>query len=172
MGILDRIVNRKIGEAVKNELEKHLNNDDNHKENETITTETTVCEIEPVNPQPTVCEIEPIKTSCESGSCSLKPNNTSHFPRLLKEEFSEYQIKENISGSEIGNTERPYEFGLYKGGGLKAVIVLSEKNKTNNRAYRTAKEAAEKANVAFVNFFTHMPNERSYVIERIKKFLK
>ena len=37
--------------------------------------------------------------------------------------------------------------------------------------YLIARMYAEKLDLPYINFYTQMPNERNYVIERIRKFL-
>ena len=93
------------------------------------------------------------------------------FADVIREEFSVYQMKEYIKPEELGGIGKPYNFGLYKNERLTATIMLTEHNRTNNAAFKNAKQACKNAGVPFINFFLHMPNERNYVIDRIKSFL-
>lgn len=98
----------------------------------------------------------------------------AHFDGILKSEFSQYNIQENveaISSSGAGKGYRPYTYVLYKGGRAAAAIMLTPHNRDNNKAFRGAKNACSKAGVPFINFYTHFSNERNYVINRIKSFI-
>ncbi|MCL1866352.1 MAG: hypothetical protein FWF82_02965 [Oscillospiraceae bacterium] len=94
-----------------------------------------------------------------------------YMAEILSSEFSQYEVRENIPLSEFGKEGRAYDFGLYQNGEAKAFIVLSEHNRTRNHPYWNSEKNAKEMNVPFINFFTHMANEKSYVIGRIKKFL-
>ena len=74
--------------------------------------------------------------------------------------------------AELGGQGKPYEFGLYREGVLKAVVVLVQHNRDRNRAYTGSKAAAEAAGVPFINFYVHMSNEYGYVVDRIRRLAK
>jgi hypothetical protein len=95
----------------------------------------------------------------------------AYFAQILQAEFGAYQIAEFVPVSTLGGTGKPYDFGLSQNGRLVAAIMLTEHNRTNNAAFKGAQAACEAAGIPFINFFLHMPNERGYVVNRIKSFL-
>jgi hypothetical protein len=95
----------------------------------------------------------------------------AYFAQLLQEKFAQYQIKEYVPVAELGGSGKDYDFGLYEGGSLRGVIMLTEHNRDNNQAYKGAKAACQAAGLPFINFYLHMPNERGYIINRIKTLL-
>ena len=67
---------------------------------------------------------------------------------------------------------QPYSFVLEADGKAKAVVMLgSGHSHDSNVKYLIARMYAEKLDLPYINFYTQMPNERNYVIERIRKFL-
>ena len=94
-----------------------------------------------------------------------------YFKEILYSEFSKYTIRENIPVSEIGGEGKSYDFGLYENGILKGFVVLVERNRDNNKAYKDSKLYANKAKIPFINFYLHMPNEKKFVIYRINHHL-
>ena len=49
--------------------------------------------------------------------------------------------------------------------------MLTPHNRDNNLAFRNAKQACQAAGVPFINFYSHLPNEREYVVTRIRSML-
>ena len=97
----------------------------------------------------------------------------AHFRQIFAEAFADCTVREGLSAQELGwssEAARPYSFCLYRGS-LRCVVMLTEHNRDNNRLFRNARAACEQAGVPFLNFYTHFPNERSYVIDRIRKAL-
>ena len=95
-----------------------------------------------------------------------------YFRTIIQECFGNYVIREDVPVSEFGGQGRPYDFALFSGGECCAVVMLVAHNRDNNRAYKGAKAAAGANGVPFINFYTHMPNERGFVINRIKRLAK
>jgi len=111
-----------------------------------------------------------VRTTGESLSGGQIEDN---FFRVLTTEFSDYEIRRNISAMEIGgsNIARNYTFGLYQGGIPKMLITLTPHNRYQNRPFREAKSACENQGIVFMNFFTHFSNEKTYVVNRIQNAL-
>lgn len=97
------------------------------------------------------------------------------FTSLLSEEFGSYETEKGLSAFELGfgsvTPVKPYDFALLQNGACKAVIMLTPHNRDNNAAFKNARASAGRAGVPFINFYTHFPNERSYVVNRIQSFL-
>ena len=67
---------------------------------------------------------------------------------------------------------QPFTFVLEANGSAKAVVMLGKGHShCENVKYLVSRMYAEKLNLPYINFYTQMPNERSYVIGRIRKFL-
>jgi hypothetical protein len=95
-----------------------------------------------------------------------------YFREILTSEFGGYILREDVPVSELGGEGKTYDFALFARGECAAVITLVAHNRYNNRAYKGSKAAAQAAGVPFINFFTHMGNERDYVINRISSLAK
>ncbi|MCL1823599.1 MAG: hypothetical protein FWG44_05295 [Oscillospiraceae bacterium] len=96
----------------------------------------------------------------------------AHFKEILTNEFSGYEIRENVPLSEFGGEGRPYDFGLFQDERLVSVIVLPGLNNTRNHPFWNSEKKAKELKIPFIKFYTHMPNEKDYVISRINKFMK
>ena len=101
-----------------------------------------------------------------------KADVKAYFAEILASEFGQYQIRENVSLSEFGAQGRPYDFGLLQNGQFAAVVVLAGHNKTRNHPYWNSEKKAQELNIPFINFYTHMPNERGFVINRINRLIR
>ena len=116
----------------------------------------------------------------------------SYFRDILLRNFSSYTIRENVPVTDLvgfANDEaqlyttrptqaykaewgQPYSFVLEADGKAKAVVMLgSGHSHDSNVKYLIARMYAEKLDLHYINFYTQMPNERNYVIDRIRKFL-
>lgn len=103
------------------------------------------------------------------------PNLKAYFDDILKNEFSEFTVQENVNARFLfplsSEKCRPYTYVLYDYGKIKAVIMLTEHNGGNTVSFKDAKAACLAAGIPFINFFTHFPNEREYVVNRIRSFI-
>ncbi len=93
---------------------------------------------------------------------------------ILASDFSAYQIQRGIDAAALGSPVapcKPYDYCLWEGGRLAAVIMITEHNRDRNTLFLNAKKAAAQSGIPFINFYTHMPNERGYVTQRIRNFL-
>lgn len=116
----------------------------------------------------------------------------SYFKEILMSEFPSYTIRENVKVTDLvgfvsdeeqlystrprqvykAEWGQPYTFVLEAGGSPKGVVMLGKGHSHDeNVKYLVARMYAEKLNLPYINFYTQMPNERSYVIGRIRKFL-
>ena len=115
-----------------------------------------------------------------------------YFREILATEFATYSVRENVPVTDVAgfaNDEfqlyktRPrqvykaewgknYTFLLEQAGNPKGVVMLGNGNSHNsNVKYLIARMYAKKSGIPYINFYTQMPNERDYVIGRIRKFL-
>lgn len=100
---------------------------------------------------------------------------SAYFYNILAGAFPDYEIKAGIPATAIGASNpaaKNYDFCLFKAGRVAAAIMLTPHNRDRNSAFLTAKAACYNAGIPFINFYTHYPNEREYVINRVKSFIK
>jgi len=103
-----------------------------------------------------------------SGVAGLRANLESVFSN----EYADYEIKQNIPSTEMGAEYGAvdYSYGLYRDGCPVAFInVIENRNDYSKKCFRMAKQAAENNRVPHMNFFAHLPNEISYISERLRK---
>ena len=115
-----------------------------------------------------------------------------YFAGIIATEFPGYSVRENVAVTELaGNAAdsfqlystrplqvyraewgEPYTFVLYQGGTPKGIVMLGKGHShDSNVKYLIARMYAKKLGLPYINFYTQMPNERSYVVSRIGKFL-
>ena len=115
----------------------------------------------------------------------------AYFRDILQSEFSSYSIREKVPVTDLAGfasdeaqlyTTRPtqvykaewgqpFTFVLESDGTPKAVVMLGKGHSHDeNVKYLVTRMYAEKLNLPYINFYTQMPNERNYVIGRIRKF--
>lgn len=93
--------------------------------------------------------------------------------QVLAENFSNYEVRENVSPATIGGTGNfmNYSFAVYSAGAPKLFIMLIGKTTCAKRLYRFSKEQAAKAGVPMINFIEHYPNNVKYIQARLQKYL-
>ena len=115
-----------------------------------------------------------------------------HFRSILKSEFPQFTVRENVPVTELAGFAtdsfqlyktrpyqaykaewgKPYTFVLYQGGRPRAIVMLGDGHSHSaNVKYLISRKYAQKLNLPYINFYSQMPNERQYVISRIRKFL-
>ncbi|MDR1776190.1 MAG: hypothetical protein LBS17_07110 [Actinomycetes bacterium] len=121
------------------------------------------------SPSPTPAST-PATAPAAGGASGAK--NAGYFAEIIDTAFPDYQVKTRVAVAEFGGQGRPYDFVLYRAGAPVGAVVLVEHNRDRNAAYLNSKAAAAAAGLPFINFYTHMPNERGFVINRIKRLAK
>lgn len=126
----------------------------------------------------------------------VKKKSTSeweaYFREILATEFPNYSVREHVAVTDVvgfANDEfqlyhtrprqaykaewgKPYTFVLEQMGAVKGVVMLGNGHShDSNVKYLIARMYAKKSGIPYINFYTQMPNERDYVIGRIRKFL-
>ena len=120
----------------------------------------------------------------------IKPK--SYFAEIIATEFPQYGVAEDVPVTDLAGFANdsfqlyetrpyqaykaewgaPYSFVLYADGGPKGIVMLgSGHSHCSNVKYLIARAYAKKLGLPYINFYTQMPNERDYVISRIRKFL-
>ena len=114
------------------------------------------------------------------------------FRDILTTEFPEYSLKENVAVTNVvgfatdefklyksrpkqaykAEWGQPYTFVLEQTGTPQGVVMLGKGHShDSNVKYLISRMYAKKLGIPYINFYTQMPNERDYVIARIRKFL-
>ena len=91
---------------------------------------------------------------------------------VIATEFSDCELRENVKASELGGESgaAAYTYGIYRNGAPVVMInVFVDRNAYRLKRYRLAREAAQFSGVAHLNFFSHLPNEVSYITARLKE---
>lgn len=111
-----------------------------------------------------------------NSSGNVKLTGTAGLRARLEEvvanEYTDYEFRQNVPAREIGaeSGTADYSYGLYKNGAPVAFFnVIENKNDYKKKPLRMAKQAAEMNNIPHMNFFSHLPNETSYISQRLKK---
>jgi len=163
MGLFDKIIKKTlssaVGEALENVIEK--------------VEDKTGLDLTPDEAAKSETGRTAASTAASSAASAAAPVtiDKDYFAKILAENFSEYEVKQDISPASLGGGGRNLDFGLYKGGTLKGVVVLVEHNRDNNKAYKDAKATCASKKIPFINFYLHMPNEKDFVIYRIGHML-
>ena len=116
----------------------------------------------------------------------------AYFREILASDFPEYELKEEVPVTDfVGDAcdsfqlyskrpnqaykaewGRPYDFVLYKNGVAEAIVMIGRKGShSENVKYLISRMYAKKVGLPYINFYTNYPNEKEYVVERIKSFL-
>jgi len=116
----------------------------------------------------------------------------AYFRDILRTEFPQYSVREKVAVTDVvgfANDEfqlyktrptqaykaewgQPYTFVLEQGGAIKGVVMLGNGHShDSNVKYLIARMYAKKMSIPYINFYTQMPNEKDYVVSRIRKFL-
>ena len=92
---------------------------------------------------------------------------------VIADEFPKYEVRENVSPTEIGGTGKfmNYSIVVCDGAAPKLFIMIIGKTTTTHREYRWSRQEAEKRGYTFLNFVEHYPNTIEYIKDRLHKYL-
>jgi len=117
----------------------------------------------------------------------------AYFAEILNTEFPQYSKRRNVPVTELAGfaTDEfklyksrplqsykaewgaPYTFVLYQDDAPVGVVMLGDgSSHSRNVKYLISRMYAKKLGLPYINFYTQMPNERAYVINRIREFMK
>ena len=120
-------------------------------------------------------------------------NFPAYFAEILNTEFPQYSTKRNVPVTELAGFANdefqlyksrplqsykaewgvPYSFVLYQGGAPAGIVMLGEgSSHSKNVKYLISRMYAKKMGLPYINFYTQFPNERAYVIKRIREFMR
>ena len=116
----------------------------------------------------------------------------AYFREIIRVECPGFEVREGVPVTELaGNVAdeaqlyktrprqvyraewgEPYSFVLYQDGVPKGVVMLGDGHSHSaNVKYLIARMYTKKLGLPYSNFYTQMPNERSYVASRLHRFL-
>ena len=171
MGLLDRLARGVVGGAIDNLIENATNKNSQNPGPNAGPADYQANTYPPMNAGgPGAPVYQPMDIGGQAAA-PAQTNVRAYFAEILASAFGSYQVRENVPLSEFGAQGRPYDFALYQNGGLAAVVVLAEHNRTRNHPYWNSEKKAKEMGVPFINFYTHMPNERGFVINRINRLM-
>ena len=104
----------------------------------------------------------------------VRTNIRMEMPSILASDFGMYTAQQNVPASSLGVNVapcRPYDYVLSQNGRAVAAIMFVDHNRDKNAAYLNAKSSCAQIGIPFINFYTHMPNERNFVISRIRRLI-
>lgn len=137
-------------------------------------------------PQPQYTAPEPTRDRSES-------EWHAYFKGILAQEFSQYAVRENVPVKDLAGDESaefklyenrpqqaykpewglPYTFVLFTPEGVKGLILLGKsQSQYKHVKFMISKMYAKKMGVPFISFYMDAPNERDYVVDRIRKYLR
>ena len=117
----------------------------------------------------------------------------AYFAEILRSEFPQYSTKRDVPVTELAGFVAdefklyetrpqqsykaewgaPYTFVLYQGGAPAGIVMLGDgSSHSRNVKYLISRMYAKKMGLPYINFYTQKPNERAYVVNRIKEFMK
>ena len=106
--------------------------------------------------------------SRESGENVLR----QRLEEVFATEYTDCDVRRDISVSELAPEPNAvnYSYGLYRNGNPIALFnVITERNQYRKKSYRLSKQIAEESGIPHMNFFIQLPNEVSYISERLRK---
>ena len=116
----------------------------------------------------------------------------AYFAEILSTEFPQYGVRRDVPVTDLAGYAEdlfklykkrpmqaykaewgaPYTFVLYDGGTPAGIVMLGGgRSHDSNVKYLIARMYAKKMGLPYINFYTQIPNERSYVIGRIRRFM-
>ena len=117
----------------------------------------------------------------------------AYFREILTQEFSQYAIRENVPVQELAGDASaefqlyptrpqqaykaewglPYTFVLYHADSVRGVILIGKnQNQYRKVKFLISKMYAKKMGYPFISFYMDAPNEREYVVERIRGYVR
>ena len=163
MGIFDRAIKKGLGDAIGGAI--------GNKIVQTVEQKTGV-DFSRNNQTVSSSDQQAAYQAASAPASMASATDKPYFRAIIQENFSNYTVREDVSVSEFGGEGKPYDFALFNHGECCGVVMLVAHNRDNNRAYNGAKAAAKARGVPFINFYTHMANERGFVFNRIQRLAK
>lgn len=110
---------------------------------------------------------------------AAKRNGAASGEKLLRqrleeafaEEFAGYEVRKDLQSGVTG--AKNYSYGLYLNGMPKAMIMVCDNGVHHSiKSERLAEQASLGYGVPYMNFFAHLPNEKEYIVNRLKENIR
>lgn len=117
----------------------------------------------------------------------------AYFREILAQEFGQYAVRENVPVQDLAGDASaefqlyptrpqqaykaewglPYTFVLYHADSVRGVILIGKnQNQYRKVKFLISKMYAKKMGYPFISFYMDAPNEREYVVDRIKSYAR
>ena len=83
-----------------------------------------------------------------------------------------YELRRNVMPQELGGDEsiHPFTYGLYYNGAPRLMILILEQSwGYKKKDVMAAHELCESRGIACMNLMLHLPNRKSYIINRVRE---
>lgn len=124
------------------------------------------------NTNPSVDYRAPHSTDQTSSRVSGEAGLRTRLEQVIAAEWSGYELRRDVSAAELNAPAgaRDYSYVLYLSGQPKAgFMVLTNRNHYMKKDVRLAHEGCRALGIPCMNFMSHLPNETSYISQRLKK---
>lgn len=98
----------------------------------------------------------------------------ARIEHVINTKFPDYELRKNVPASVMRAPEgtAPYTYVLFLNGTARACInVFDNRNEYSLKRYRLAKEACGEIGTPYINFFSHLPNEMSYIEQTLREWI-
>lgn len=103
-------------------------------------------------------------TGKASGEKLLK----KRLEEVFAEEWAGYEVRQDLMSGVEG--ARNYSYGLYLNGAPKAMImIITNRSHHTRKEERLAGQASASYGVPYMDFYSHLPNEKEYIAKRLKE---
>lgn len=98
-----------------------------------------------------------------------------HFDSIIKANFADYEVRSNVSASELDSSAhpkcKPVSFMFYRDASPVLAVVLVRANTHRGMNVIGTKQIVEAKGIKYLRFYEEYDNEESYVVNRIKNNL-
>ncbi|MDO4303102.1 MAG: hypothetical protein Q4D94_04250 [Bacillota bacterium] len=113
-------------------------------------------------------------SSDEEDCCYSASVVGKRIKKIIAENFSDCELRENIASREIGADDLSwkYTYGVYRNGTAIAMInLLDNPNDYKRKNVLQSKAACREKEIGYVHFLLHLPNRSSYISEKLTEII-
>ena len=100
-------------------------------------------------------------------------NLEQKLEQIFATEYGEFTVRKEVSPSEFANQPNARNFSYvlldYSGKPRAFIMLMRNRNDYRRKDVLLAKEAAENIFIPYMNFMPHLPNEISYISNRLRQ---
>ena len=105
-------------------------------------------------------------TKSTKSKASGKKVLEQRLEEVFAEEWADYEVRKDLMSGVAG--ARNYSYGLYYNGMPRMMIMIIDGSRHPRKEERLAREASASYGVPYLDFYTHLPNEKEYISQRLK----